>query len=161
MLHANRSHCISSCALQLDYASGKCAFEQTPLEAAISSIVFELVENEASRDQAAWESLRATFRGVSQDNNRRLVAHVQSVTLADLRRAVQQYLLPLFDTVQTKCAVCCNASKAPAMVTAFEELGRPLTLLDSIEQAFPDLYDENNDDDSSSHAIDEDDEGTN
>ena len=81
----------------MGYHTGKTKFEQVPLEAAISGLVYELVEEESRVVKAARKSFLNFLRNAPANYNRQLLANVQTVTIDDLQRVLAKYIVPLFD----------------------------------------------------------------
>jgi hypothetical protein len=63
---------------------------------------------------------------------------VRAVTQAEAQRALEQYVLPLFDPARTNASLCCNPNKVAEVVADFAALGRTLVVVDSLDAAFPD-----------------------
>jgi Zn-dependent M16 (insulinase) family peptidase len=108
-------------------------FDPVQLESAISSTIFEIVEDEDSVFDAATQSLLSEFRQVDHNYNRELMAKVSNVTEADLTRVAQSYIKPLFEPTKSCCAICCNPSKVDETTTSFKEMGRELKVISSLD----------------------------
>ena len=114
--------CLSKCtnmigaykegkSLLLEYAEGKVEFEQVKLEAAISSIVFAIIQNEEGVFDAAEQAFINSYRNLPANYQRQQLQQVTSVSGEDLRRVAAKYVPKLFDPSTSRCVVCCNSSK--------------------------------------------------
>lgn len=95
-------------------------WDEPLLESSRSSLIFELIERERSIPKVSLESLLNYLRGTDMNYTKHLVTKVSKVTLADVKRVAPKYLLPLFDTQQSRCAVCCHPSKVQEVQDAFK-----------------------------------------
>ncbi|XP_072172090.1 uncharacterized protein C05D11.1-like [Diadema setosum] len=116
------------------YLNGKTEFTSDQLEAAISSVLYEVIEREETVASTSNESLLNYFRGVGQSYNRELLKKISDVKVADLMRVGETYFRPLFDPSKAKCALCCQPSKVDEIREAFKEFGRELSVMPSLEE---------------------------
>lgn len=91
------------------------------IESARSSLIFELIERGKSIPKVSMNSLLNYLQGVDTNYTKNLVTKVSKVTLEDCKRVAPIYLLPLFDTNVSKCAVCCNPSKVAEVIDGFKK----------------------------------------
>lgn len=120
----------------MGYFRGETQFEQSSLEGAISSLVFEIVEGEGRVHKAARESFLTYMRGLQPGHNRKMLTHIQNVTAQDLLRVLEKYIVPLLDPAQSSCAICCNSAKMDKILQGFKALGRDMSVYSSVEEAF-------------------------
>ncbi|XP_048587317.1 uncharacterized protein C05D11.1 isoform X1 [Nematostella vectensis] len=118
------------------YLSGETLISAGELEAAISSVIFSIINREKSVSSVASESMLGEFRGVQPGYNRDLLNKVSQVTMSDLERVGQRYLAPLFDPVTSWCAVCCNPSKVDEIKQGLKSLNKELIVVPSLEEEF-------------------------
>ena len=95
----------------MDQVNGKEDWDNTLLESAKSSLIFELIEQEKSLGDAVQQSLLSSFKGTSPEYNRALLAAVDNVTVADLQRVAPLHLGRLFDTAHARTTLVCGPSK--------------------------------------------------
>ncbi|XP_071956159.1 uncharacterized protein C05D11.1-like [Antedon mediterranea] len=119
------------------YITGKTVFEDVQFEAAVSSVLYEVIEREETVASTSQESLLSYLRGTNKDYNRNLLKRIADVKKSDLKRIGEKYIMPLFDTNLSRCAVCCQSSKVDEIKQAFEGLSRTLTVMPSLEDGFP------------------------
>ncbi|XP_028410939.1 uncharacterized protein C05D11.1-like [Dendronephthya gigantea] len=117
-----------------DYLSGKVPFEAVQLESAISSVIFEIIGQEESVGDAAFENLLSGLRNVGKDFNKLLLEKISKVSLEDLRRVGKKYFTKLFSVAQSNCAVCCHPSKVDEIQTSFQKFGRELIVVSSLDE---------------------------
>ncbi|XP_074663020.1 uncharacterized protein C05D11.1-like isoform X2 [Tubulanus polymorphus] len=118
------------------FLSGKIPVSSVEFESAISSLIFEVIEEEKTVADATHESLLSYFRGVPQNYNRMLVKKIADVTIEEMQRVGPKYFLPLFDPTMSKIVICCHPSKVEEIKTAMKEFGHELMVLDSLEKGF-------------------------
>lgn len=100
-------------------------YEDSLLESAKSSLIFELVKREKSAADRSMQSLLAHIRGLDINYNKELIKTVSKVTKDDLKKA-GPYLWSLFDSKELRAVVCCNPSKVPDVKEGFSEIGRSI-----------------------------------
>lgn len=96
-------------------------WDESLLESSRSSLIFELIERGKSIPKVSLHSLLHYLQGVDNNYIKNLVTKVSKVTLDDVKRVAPIYLLPLFDTSLSKCAICCNPSKVEEVVDTFKK----------------------------------------
>ena len=94
-------------------------WDEPLLESSRSSLVFELIEREKSLPKVSQESLLNYLRNTDMGYTKALLTKVARVSLSDVKRVAPKYLLPLFDTKQSRCTVCCHPSKVSEVQEAF------------------------------------------
>ncbi|XP_065176608.1 uncharacterized protein C05D11.1-like [Sycon ciliatum] len=115
--------------LLLSYADGEAEFESVKVEAAISSVVFSLIQDEEGVFDAAEQAFINYYRQVPVDFQRRQLQQVVQVTQADMRRVAAKYFKPLFEPATSRCVICCNSSKVEEITTGLSEFGVNLVSL--------------------------------
>ncbi|XP_031560013.1 uncharacterized protein C05D11.1-like [Actinia tenebrosa] len=118
------------------YLSGQTLFDSSDLEAAISSVIFGIINREKSVSSTAYQSMIAPFRNVGSGYNRNLLERVSKVTIHDLDRVGQKYIAPLFDPLTSRCAVCCHPSKVEEIREGLGKLNKDLIVVSSLEEEF-------------------------
>ena len=117
----------------MSHVSGEEAWDPLQVEAAKSSLIFELIEKEKSIGDVVTQSLISFFRGVDRDYNRRLLELVNQVTIEDMNRVGREYLAQLFHD-NTRTAVVCNPSKVQEYSQLFTTGGLTFQTLTSVDQ---------------------------
>merc|ERR550519_3040233 len=125
---------IEARRIVMDQVNGKEDWDNTLLESAKSSLIFELIEKEKSLGDAVQQSLLSSFKGTSPEYNRALLAAVDNVTVADLQRVAPVHLGRLFDTAQARTTLVCGPSKLEEVRKGFSEMGIELTVMESVDE---------------------------
>ncbi|GAA6040381.1 hypothetical protein JCM8097_007588 [Rhodosporidiobolus ruineniae] len=115
-------------------ASGETPITQLDVDLAKSSVVFNLVASQSTPASAAstsfYESVvlewperyaETCLRRIERQHTYRFFR--QGVTLADVQRAIQRWLLPLFTPTSSIFAATANADKVRELVAGFSRLG--------------------------------------
>ncbi|KAH9944050.1 Metalloenzyme, LuxS/M16 peptidase-like protein [Epithele typhae] len=101
---------------------GSIALDETVLDAAKSSIVFNVAKGVSTPSRAAIMSFtNQGLKGVSQNHNVELLEKFQAVTKEDVLSALQKHFLPLFDSASSVAVVVTAPGKADQVS---EELGK-------------------------------------
>ena len=116
----------------MTHISGQEPWDPLQVEAAKSSLIFELVEKEKSIGEVIHESLLSFFRGVDREYSRNFLELVNNVTIEDLNRVGPKYLAPLFSS-HSRTAIVCNPSKVEEIGNDFKSQGINIQILDSID----------------------------
>lgn len=94
-------------------ANGTVPFEKPMIEGAISQIVMTMADEQATMASAATQNyIIGAVRGLEPDFSTKLLAKVRDVTEDQIRHAMTEYLLPLFEPGKSNVVVCC----APIML---------------------------------------------
>ena len=92
------------------FISGSTSFDPLALEGAISSIVFDFANSQATMAAAAQESfVRQVIRALPSDWNDHTLKRVRNVTVDEVRKAMEDILLPLLTPASTNLFVTCAA----------------------------------------------------
>ncbi|KAK9243944.1 Metalloenzyme, LuxS/M16 peptidase-like protein [Lipomyces tetrasporus] len=157
------------------YASGAADFEPLLIDGAISVIVSAIAEADNNYYAAASRKfLQEVLKGLGENANEKFLASVRMVTADDMRHALKDFLLPIFDVKRGHVFIACNPVKVAGMKDAFERDGYevivdPFDALkkrvedgeeDGTEEGLDDgsEFDDESDDDSDDNVEDEDDE---
>eukprot|EP00698_Gefionella_okellyi_P009668 TRINITY_DN2477_c0_g1_i3.p1 TRINITY_DN2477_c0_g1~~TRINITY_DN2477_c0_g1_i3.p1 ORF type:complete len:857 (+),score=228.50 TRINITY_DN2477_c0_g1_i3:509-3079(+) len=105
-------------AVVKEFADGTADFTQSAFEAAVSSAIFSVVSSEETVDDAAFQSLQHVLRQVSGDYNRKMLVKLQQVSIADLKRVLDRWLVPLFLQAE-RVAATLNAGKLTETLASF------------------------------------------
>ncbi|KAG8525481.1 uncharacterized protein KY384_009125 [Bacidia gigantensis] len=151
-----------------DFASGARSFEKLALEGAISSIVLSFANSESTMANAAQISfVRQVVRGQPKDWPQIMLGKVRNVTVEEIKKAMQDVLLPIFVPTSSIVTVTCAPIMEEGFVKGFEGLGykpqvKPLNFFQDDygygkEQGLGDDGDDDLDDDE--EEDEEDDEG--
>ncbi|MCJ1281964.1 hypothetical protein MMC26_001287 [Xylographa opegraphella] len=147
------------------FISGTTSFDSLALEGAISSIVLDFANNQATMAASAHESfIRQVVRDLPNDWNDHVLKRVRNVTVEEVRKAMGNTLLPLFTAESTNLFVTCAAVMQEGLVKGFESMGfrpevKPLTFFqDDYGLKAGDEEDGKDDDDDDDDIDDEDEE---
>ena len=116
----------------MSQVNGEEPWDPLQVEAAKSSLIFELIEREKTVGEVAQESLLSSMKGIDREFNRKFLEMVNNVSLEDLKRVGAQYLAPLFSET-TRTAIVCNPSKV-GEIKEFQALGVEFKVLESVDQ---------------------------
>lgn len=98
--------------------------DETTLESAKSSLHFNIAEAEGTVSGAAQESFfDQVLKQSPKHRGKILLSAVQKVTLADVKRSLKQYILPLFDARTSVAAVVAPQSKVDEIQTQLQGVG--------------------------------------
>ncbi|KAF7534818.1 hypothetical protein G7054_g5918 [Neopestalotiopsis clavispora] len=99
-------------------ANGTVPFEKPMIEGAISQIVMTMADEQATMASAATQNyIIGAVRGLEPEFNTKLLAKVRDVTEDQIRHAMTEYLLPLFEPGKSNVVVCC----APIMLETLQK----------------------------------------
>lgn len=121
--------------MKKSYVNGETELNELSVEAAISSVIFEVIEKEGSPKQAAEEALQSFLLNKGNDYYQRLLSRVQEVKIEDLKRALQLYIAPLINPLTSTVAVVCNAGKAEAIYQSLKASLPALEMKETLAQA--------------------------
>lgn len=94
-------------------ADGAVPLDKLMIEGAISQIVMTMADEQATMAAAATQNfVIGAIRGLEPDFNAKLLAKIRDVTEDQIRHAMKEYLLPVFEPGRSNVVVCC----APIMV---------------------------------------------
>uniref|UniRef100_UPI00358F5AD4 uncharacterized protein C05D11.1-like isoform X2 n=1 Tax=Myxine glutinosa TaxID=7769 RepID=UPI00358F5AD4 len=116
-----------------EYVSEESIWETISVEAAVSSVIYEIVERETTVSEAALQSLISSFRGI---DNKTLLKKVSQVGVEDLRRVGSQYFSHLFNSAFANCIVVCNPSRVEEIVKGLKGLSRDLVVWTNLDDNF-------------------------
>ena len=119
--------------LVMSQVNGEEPWDPLQVEAAKSSLIFELIEREKTVSEVAQESLLSSMKGIDREFNRKFLEMVNNVSLEDLQRVGTQYLAPLFSET-TRTSIVCNPSKVEEIKADFQALGVEFKVLESVDQ---------------------------
>lgn len=108
-------------------------FDQTLLESAKSSLIFEIIEREKTVGDLVQQAMLNSFKGVPKDYNKYLVDQVATVTVDDLRRVGAKYFTTMFQPGPSKVVIVCHPDKVESVKAQFEEFGHNLKQSLSLE----------------------------
>ena len=103
------------------HVNGQEEWEQSLLESARASLMYELIQFEKSIPGVSSQSLLNHLNGLEMNYLKNLVDKVSKVTLEEVKRVVPVYLLPLFDVNNTRRSVVCHSSKVIEVLNSFKE----------------------------------------
>lgn len=107
-----------------DHASGKTPIDHLALEGAISSIVLDFANAEPTAASAAEVSfVRQVVRGQEKDWPKKMVERVRQVSVEQVRQAMENILLPMFDPASSILVVTCAPVMQEGLVKGFTEAG--------------------------------------
>lgn len=95
-------------------------WDETLLESARSSLIFEVIEREKSVGDVVVQALLYTFKNTSVDYNKTLVHKINAIKKEDLARVGQKYVAPLFSS-KARTSIVCHPDKSSDIAAAFEQ----------------------------------------
>ena len=107
-----------------ELASSKKELDELALEGAMSSIVLDFAAGEATKDNAARASfIRQVISGVPKEWPTDLLEKVRNVQPADVKKAIREILLPIFEANTANLYITCASDMEKDLVDGFRELG--------------------------------------
>lgn len=98
--------------------------DENVIDAAKASMVFSYAQKSETVGAAATTAyLDEVLKGIGKDWSQHMLAQIPNVTTEDIRSAIGQYFVPLFDSATSIGACTVNAGKADEVETGFKELG--------------------------------------
>lgn len=101
-------------------------FDQTLMESAKSSLIFEIIEREKTVGDLVQQAMLNSFKGIHKDYNKYLVEQVANIKIEDLRRVGSKYFKTMFDPKYSKIAIVCHPDKVEGIKKQFDEFGHNL-----------------------------------
>ncbi|KAG5670312.1 hypothetical protein PVAND_000588 [Polypedilum vanderplanki] len=108
-------------------------FDQTLLESARSSLIFEIIEREKTVGDLVSQAMLNSFKGAPTDYNKKLVDQIATVSIEDLRRVGEKYFVKMFDPSFSRAVIVCHPDKVESIKSQFEEFGHNLKQSTSLE----------------------------
>lgn len=116
------------------FVTGKTPFEHVQLEAAISGVIFEVIDREKTVTAAANQALLCYLQEVDHHSySKKLLADLSHVTIEDLQRVGKEYFSKLLDPSLVTTAVCCNPNKTVEIKSGLDKLGHSVELVGDID----------------------------
>eukprot|EP00123_Amoebidium_parasiticum_P018040 comp24077_c0_seq2/m.43341 comp24077_c0_seq2/g.43341 ORF comp24077_c0_seq2/g.43341 comp24077_c0_seq2/m.43341 type:complete len:433 (-) comp24077_c0_seq2:504-1802(-) len=112
-------------------------FEEEKLQAAQSGKIFSHISREETVSMAAMQSFinnHCTLLGPSALKTR--LAKIQAVTVSDLYRVLDKYLVHIFDPARTNLVIAANPAKAPEIFEAIKKHVPSLEQIDDVDAFF-------------------------
>lgn len=124
-----------------DYAGGEKIFEPILIKAAISSIINTIASNESNYFNVAINKYLNTFcKKRGPDFNTEILKKLEKVTADDLKNAMTDVYIKIFDPARGSIFVACHPSKVESIHKYFESLSYDIT----VEEIFDDEDDSEN-----------------
>ncbi|XP_049547203.1 uncharacterized protein C05D11.1-like [Anopheles darlingi] len=115
------------------HIGGQTEWDDTLLESARSSLIYEIIARENSIEKVVDSSFLASFKDVPFNYNQALVLQIQEVTKKDLIRVNKRHLEKLFSNIDTCMTIVCHPDKASDIETSFSEMGISMKVESSLE----------------------------
>ena len=107
-----------------DYASGKTPIDRLTLEGAVSGIVLNFANAEATAPLAALSSfIRQVVRDLDKDWPSKILEKVRKVSAEEVQKAMRDIILPIFDPAKSILVVTCAPGTSESNVEGFKGLG--------------------------------------
>ncbi|KAK8040979.1 zinc metalloprotease- variant [Apiospora phragmitis] len=105
-------------------ADGTVPFEKPMIEGAISQIISLQADEQATLWAAAAQNfVVGVVRGLEPDFNQKLLAKIRNVTEDQIRDAIKQFILPVFDPATSNVIVTCAPIMVKNLQTEFGAMG--------------------------------------
>ncbi|OTA99939.1 hypothetical protein M426DRAFT_247265 [Hypoxylon sp. CI-4A] len=145
--------------------NGTVDFEKPMIAGAISQLVVNLAEEQATMATAAVQNyIVGAVRGLERDYSIKMLEKVKTVTVEEIKQAMNKWLLPLFEPGKSNVVVCCAHAMVEQLEKEFQAIGyktRVNQLSDfSNDYGLEDPDGEENGDEEDDEEDDEDDEGS-
>jgi len=111
-------------------------FDEVEFEAAKSSLVFEIIDEEKTVSGAAEQSILYYFRGLPNTHSKELLNLISQVEIDDLEEVGRKYLLPVFDAATSRSSTVCHPTKVEDLQKEFQEMKYLLHPLPSLDHEF-------------------------
>jgi len=117
------------------FVSKEIPFDATSLDAARSSVIFNVISREDTAPSAALQSFVNYLSYAGRADNKRILEGVKAVTLEDLHRVLTKYFAGLFDPKQANISVATNPANVEGLKTYFEEKHqKTVTIVNSLDE---------------------------
>ncbi len=114
----------------------KAPWDETLLESAIGSQVYEWAAREETIENLSSVSVKAVLRGVRDNEyNRRFVASIAAVTMDEIKAAAVKFLPQFLDASATQSAVACGPADVESMSKVFADYGINVKVIDDIDDS--------------------------
>ncbi|CAH0557668.1 unnamed protein product [Brassicogethes aeneus] len=111
-------------------------WDPTLLEAAKSSLIFEIIEEEKTIGNVVNLSVLSYFQGVDYKYNRTLLDLINKVTIEDLNKVGDLYVSKLFEPEKVRTAVVTVPAKVKEIVEGFKKFNLDVEGYSSLEESF-------------------------
>eukprot|EP00455_Lapot_gusevi_P047984 TRINITY_DN6579_c0_g1_i20.p1 TRINITY_DN6579_c0_g1~~TRINITY_DN6579_c0_g1_i20.p1 ORF type:complete len:207 (+),score=66.62 TRINITY_DN6579_c0_g1_i20:193-813(+) len=118
-----------------NYANQVTPIDPLALQAAKSSLVFEVISEADTISAAAQQSFRNYLRAVPADHQLHVLAHIQQLDTDHVLQAFQE-ILRLFNAAQSHLVMTSNPANQEEILRGFQELQRPVRLYESVDHLF-------------------------
>lgn len=119
------------------HIDGKEEFDDSLLESAKSSLIFEFISAEKSAVGKSAQSLECFLRNIDVDYNKKIIQKVSEVTKDDLRRVAPVHLKPLFENLKNcRNVICCHSSKVEEVKKGLKDVHPELAAINLDDTQF-------------------------
>lgn len=118
------------------YLKGDEKWDSALIESAKTSLIYDLVQEEDTLEDAVGLSFINSLRGLDNLYKTKLFSAISQVTETDLTRVGNTYVKNVFAPNRSSTSIVCHTSKVENVAKGFNDLGNKLEVLKSLDDSF-------------------------
>ncbi|RZF32151.1 hypothetical protein LSTR_LSTR004014 [Laodelphax striatellus] len=111
-------------------------WEKAMFEAAKASLIFEIIDREATVADVISQSQLSYFKKVNSEYNRKLVNQISKVNLNDMGAIGKKYIEALLTPSKTNVTIVTDPGNLKEIKESFEGFGKPLKVYETLEKSY-------------------------
>ncbi|XP_039278670.1 uncharacterized protein C05D11.1 [Nilaparvata lugens] len=111
-------------------------WDKAMFEAAKASLIFEIIDREATVADLISQSQLSYFKKVNSEYNRNIVNQISKVSLKDMEGIGKKYIEALLTPSKSKVTIVSDPGNLKEIKEAFAGFGKPLKVYETLEKSF-------------------------